>query len=46
MEKYAVREYDGYVIPKQGEDTPENRKKREAAMKEIKEQARKFMESD
>ena len=29
-------EYDGYVIPKQGEDTPENRKLREDAMKDFK----------
>lgn len=32
-------EYDGYVIPKQGEDTPINKRLREAAMKDFKRMA-------
>ena len=32
-------EYDGYVVPEQGEDTPENKKLREAAMIEFKRMA-------
>lgn len=39
----AVCEYDGYVIPERGEDTPENKALREQAMKEFKEQARKLV---
>lgn len=32
-------EYDGYVVPEQGEDTPENKKLREAAMIDFKRMA-------
>ena len=35
-----VCEYDGYEIPEQGPDTPENRILREKAMEEFKEQAK------
>ena len=45
VDKYGkVCEYDGYVIPEKGEDTPENRALREKAMKEFKEKARRIRE--
>lgn len=42
--KGIVREYDNYVIPEKGKDTPENRALREKAMEEFKEKAKKFRE--
>ncbi len=38
--KGRVCEYDGYVIPERGEDTAENRKLREEAMREFKKKAK------
>lgn len=43
-DKFGVCEYDGYVIPEQGEDTPENRALREKAMEEFKAKAKKIRE--
>ena len=40
-----VCEYDGYVYPEQGEDTPENRALRTKAMAEYMERARKDREA-
>lgn len=39
-EKGRICEYDGYIVPEKGEDTPENKSLREKAMKEFKEKAR------
>lgn len=38
-----VCEYDGYVIPEKGEDTPENRILREEAMARTLEKARRII---
>lgn len=39
-----VCEYDGYKIPKQGPDTPENKILRERAMEEFRKQAKEIKE--
>lgn len=43
--KGLVCEYDGYEIPEQGKDTPENQALREQAMAEFKEMAKRLKEN-